>query len=92
MSVVPLTNFVYGAISACCWVVGLFFLSFWRRTQDRFFALFAVAFWMLALGRLGLAAAGSVHEEGSAIYLLRLCAYLLILAAIVDKNRGARAG
>ena len=37
MSSLALANFFYGAIAALCWVVGLYFLGFWRKTRDRFF-------------------------------------------------------
>ena len=83
----PVTAFVYGAIAMGCAVAGLFFLRFWRATRDRLFVYFAAAFWGLAVERmmfLGL----SVHEESQHwIFLVRLAAFLLIIAAIVDKNR-----
>jgi amino acid transporter len=69
-------------------VAGLFFLRFWRETRDRLFGIFAGAFWLLGVQRALLAivetsAAGTVW-----VYGLRLLAFVLILVAIIDKNRG----
>ena len=89
MSSLALANFVSGAIAALCWVVGLFFMLFWQRTRDRFFGFFAVAFWLLGIGRLAISVMGAANEGHLAIYLLRLFAYVVFLAAIVDKNRGS---
>jgi uncharacterized membrane protein YoaK (UPF0700 family) len=82
-----LQTFLSGSISMACLVIGLFFLRFWRRTGDRFFAVFAAAFWLLMLERIILLALGSVHELAPYVYVVRLLAFILIIAAIVDKNR-----
>jgi hypothetical protein len=87
MSSLALANFSYGVIGALCWVVGLFFLGFWRKTRDRFFGFFAGAFWLLGLGRLAMSVMGETNEAHRSIYLLRLVAYALFLVAIIDKNR-----
>lgn len=87
MSSLALANFLYGVIAALCWVVGLFFVGFWRRTRDRFFGYFGAAFWLLGLGRLAMAVFGETNEAHRSIYLLRLVAYAVFLIAIVDKNR-----
>jgi hypothetical protein len=80
---------ISGAIVMGYWVAGLFFLRFWRRSGDRLFATFAVAFWMLGLQRIMLAARPASSEESGWIYLVRLLAFVIILAGIVDKNRSA---
>ena len=71
-------------------VAGLFFLRFWRDTRDRLFAIFAGAFWLLALQRALLTVID--HSPGTAVWLygLRVLAFVLILAAIIDKNRAMR--
>jgi hypothetical protein len=81
---------ISGAIVMGYTVAGLFFLRFWRRTHDRLFLTFAVSFWLLGGQRLALALTLDATESNTGLYLLRLMAYLLILAAIVDKNRGER--
>jgi uncharacterized protein DUF5985 len=81
---------VSGAMVMGYLVAGLFFLRFWRDTRDRLFAIFAGAFWLLALQRAVLTIVVHRGQEGSVwIYGLRLLAFLLILAAIIDKNRGS---
>jgi uncharacterized protein DUF5985 len=87
VSSLALANFSYGAIAALCWVVGIFFLGFWKKTRDRFFGYFAGAFWLLGLGRLAMAVLGETNEAHRFIYLLRLVAYAIFLTAIVEKNR-----
>jgi hypothetical protein len=77
-----------GAIGTASLVAALFFLRFWRSTRDRFFLYFAISFTLEAGARLLIGATASYGEETPAFYLVRLLAYLLILVAIVDKNRG----
>ena len=81
-----------GAIGMALLVAGLFFLRFWRSTGDRFFLFFAASFFIEAGNRLILypAPEDMDHVPGAVFYLLRLSAYLLILWAIIDKNRGRR--
>jgi Family of unknown function (DUF5985) len=85
-----LNQFLSGAIMMACWVAGLFFLRFWKKTADRLFAIFAVAFWMLAVERLTLVMIREVDEVRGYVYVIRLFAFLLILWAIYDKNRPRR--
>ena len=82
-------TFLDGNLCMAFAVVGLFFLRFWRDTRDRLFLIFACAFWLLAVARVGLVLAGPVEEVDRRFYfyLLRLMAYLLILYAILDKNQ-----
>jgi hypothetical protein len=81
---------VSGAIVMGFWVCGLFFLRFWRRTADRLFAIFAAAFWLLGLQRLALATHAEWNGENARLYLLRLLAFAMVLAAVIDKNRRYR--
>ncbi|HEX2210929.1 MAG TPA: DUF5985 family protein [Longimicrobium sp.] len=70
-------------------IAGLFFLRFWHETRDRLFGIFAAAFWLLALQRFLLVLLE--HATGDLVWLygLRLLAFVLMLLAIVDKNRAA---
>jgi hypothetical protein len=85
--------FLRGAIAMGNLVAGLFFLRFWRQTHDRLFLIFAAAFGLLSLGRVAVVLFGHDVSEArtSLVYLIRLVAFVLIIAAIVDKNR-ARPG
>lgn len=78
---------ISGFLVAGYGIAGLFFLRFWATSRDRLFAMFAAAFWMLALQRLLLALSSAPFEEQAIFYALRLIAFVIIIAAIVDKNR-----
>lgn len=67
--------------------ISLFFVRSWSRTGDRFFLLFGLAFTLLALERWILVLVHAAHEFRPFVYLIRLTAFLLILAAIAIKNR-----
>ena len=68
-------------------VITIYFLRFWRDTRDRLFLLFALAFVLLALQRLGLTFLDIHTANATWLYVLRLSAFLLIIVAIIDKNR-----
>lgn len=76
-----------GVLVALDAVAGLFFLRFWAASRDRLFVMFAAAFWILGVQRLVLAATRTVFEDQAIFYLLRLLAFVIIIVAIVDKNR-----
>jgi hypothetical protein len=79
-----------GAIAAGYAVAGLFFLRFWRDSRDRLFALFALAFFVLAINRV---VAGMLAEpDRDPVYWVRFAAYAVILMAILDKNRSGGGG
>lgn len=81
-------DFLHGALTMGYFVAGLFFLRFWRDTRDRLFGLFAAAFWLLALQRWLISGIANTEDERVHFYVIRLAAYLLILGAMIDKNRG----
>lgn len=84
----PIANaFFCGFLMAACFVAALFFLRFWRQTRDRFFKAFALAFFMMGIERGILVALDVPDEVRSYVYVIRLIAFLVILAAIYDKNR-----
>ena len=82
-----LVVFLQGICGLAAWVIGLVFLRFWRETRDRLFAYFAIGFWLLSASWALLGLANPTAESRPYIYGIRLVAFLLIIAAIVDKNR-----
>jgi hypothetical protein len=76
-----------GGIAVAAAVAALFFLRFWRDQRDQLFAFFAAAFGLMAVNAVALGLTDPTTEFRVALYLLRLLAFLLILAAIVAKNR-----
>ena len=81
-----LNQFILGNVVMASSVAGLFFLRFYRRTSDRLFLMFAVAFWILGSNWLALAFT-ETDEVRTALYFVRTLAFLLIIIAILDKNR-----
>jgi hypothetical protein len=79
--------FLWGAITATSLVAGLFFLRFWVRTRDRLFLFFFLAFWVFAVNWMVVAWLYARGETDHRVYFIRLLAFGLILAGIVDKNR-----
>jgi hypothetical protein len=82
-----MTEFVLGATAMGCLAAAVFFLRFWRDTHDRFFGLFALAFTAFAGNRIVLVAMDEADENRPLAYLVRLAAFVVILIAIIDKNR-----
>lgn len=80
-------GFLLGIIVAASLTAGLFFLRFWRRTRDPLFLAFALAFTIEGINRIGFLFVTRPNEGSPAIYVVRLLAFLLILAAILHKNR-----
>jgi hypothetical protein len=81
-----MVEFLAGAVTLGYLVAAGFFLRFWGRTADRLFLAFAAAFVMFALNQLLAAALVVVSEPNSLVYILRVLGFVIIIAAIVDKN------
>jgi hypothetical protein len=79
--------FTSGLLMMGCLVAAAFFFRFWRRTGDRFFFLFGFGWLLLGGERLGLAIINAPEEPRVGMYFIRLAGFLLILIAIIDKNR-----
>jgi hypothetical protein len=82
-----MNQFLLGVVAMASLVAGLFFLRFWRETRDRLFLAFAASFFVEGTNRSLLAFSGSPHEGSAVFYMVRLLSFLIILIAIVDKNR-----
>lgn len=79
-------DFLSGAVTAGYLVAAGFFLRYWARTAERLFLYFALAFVLFAVNQ-GLAPVFQVvNEPASLIYALRIVGFVIIIAAIVDKN------
>jgi hypothetical protein len=80
---------ILGLMVMACAVAGLHFLRFWKKTRDRLFGVFAIAFWLLGLNWLLLAFV-QADETRTWLYVIRLIAFILILLGIWDKNRSPK--
>ena len=84
-----LVPFLFGAVVFAWFVAGLVFLRFHRRTRDRFFLYFVACFWLEAIDYACSARDFTPFGPNTA-YLIRIVAYGLILAAILEKNLPSR--
>lgn len=83
-----MNDFLNGAAFLASAAVALYFLRFWRDTRDALLGIFAVAFGVFSLNRLLLAIIDRASDARLVIYVLRLFAFLLIIAGILVKNYG----
>jgi Family of unknown function (DUF5985) len=79
--------FLAGAVTLGYGLCGVGFLRLWSSSRDRFFLVFAVAFWLLMLPAFS-ALWGVPEEDRAWVYVARIAAYTLISVAIIGKNRG----
>ena len=90
--------FIGGAISMCNIIAALLFARFYRRTSDRLFLMFAIAFVVLTADSITatiltkMTPAPEASGDHPALYVVRLLSFLFIIIAILDKNRKSRAG
>ena len=82
-----LTPFLQGAITLACFAIGIKFLKYWRLSRDRFFVWFAIAFWMFGTGWILRVFLPDIGEHGYLVFVPRVLGFVLILIAILDKNR-----
>lgn len=82
-------GFSLGFLATASLVVAMFFLRFWTRTRDFLFLAFAIAFAVEAGMRVAMVFM-NLPDANSGVYIARLASYLLVLGAILRKNRSAR--
>ena len=82
-----INGFLLGLTVSASLTAGIFFLKFWKQTQDRLFLAFSVAFIIESINRIGFLFLDAPNEGNAVLYGIRLASYLLILIAIINKNR-----
>jgi len=85
-----MNDLISGAMVMAYSVAAMYFLRFWRRSRDPLFGHFSLAFWILAAQRLALSISGEDYEHRTFFYIARLLAFVVIIWAIVQKNRAPR--
>jgi Family of unknown function (DUF5985) len=65
-----------GALLFSNFVAGLHFCRFWRRTRNRLFLHFAIAFWLFALNQLAVSIPLVTDETAGYEYLLRVLGFI----------------
>ncbi len=79
--------FISGALMLGLFSIGIVFLRYWKETGERLFFYFAIAFLLMSVERVLLEVTDPMNEARSFVFFLRLGAFVLISAGIVDKNR-----
>lgn len=73
---------------------GVFFLKFYRTSRDLFYLYFCLACWLLSIERIAILIFISPEKTSGEnilwVYLIRLIAFLMIMIAIINKNRNRR--
>lgn len=82
--------YLEGGTTLASVAVAVFFLRYWRDTADRLFAVFAAAFALFGITRIALQVLDESSEARTWAYALRALTFLMIIAAVVDKNLNAR--
>jgi len=91
-----ISTFLFGITFTTFMFSGIFFLKFWLASRDKFFLFFCVACWLLGFERLVLGVLTEQHvgphqaEISIWVYLIRLLAFSVIIAAIIVKNRSTK--
>lgn len=79
-------EFLSGLVTSGYLVAAAFFARFWIKTRDRLFLAFAGAFVLFALNQALVGLFRVTTEPESLVYVLRILGFVVILAAILDKN------
>ena len=79
-------TFLLGIIAMASATAGAFFFRFWQMSRDTLFLAFGVFFVLESVSRTLLAFSENPSEGSPWIYVVRLVALVLVLAAIVKKN------
>jgi hypothetical protein len=79
--------FLQAVNATAAFVAGLLFMRFWRDGRDSLFAFFGGAFWIFSLSWALLALVNPDAETQPYIYAIRLVAFGLLIAGMINKNR-----
>jgi hypothetical protein len=83
-------EFISGVVTAGFLIAALFFFRFWKRTSDSLFAYFGISFLLFAAGQATAVFWGTPQDDKVWVFLVRLVGFILLLIAIVGKNRKSR--
>ncbi len=87
-----IVDFLRGGTMVALLGAAIYFLRFWKDTSDRLFLLFSLAFFILSASQIIVFAMGKTGDSSPEVYWLRLVAFLLIIAGIVEKNLPGQKG
>jgi uncharacterized membrane protein len=79
--------FLQAVSATLAWVSGLLFYRFWRESRDVLFVFFSAGFTVMAFAWVLLSVISPTGEARPYIYAVRLLAFLLLIAGMIQKNR-----
>ena len=82
-----MNNFLSGVLASACLMIALTFLRFYVKSRDRLFLCFSFAFLVFAVERVFISMKHFPDERGGEVIVMRLISFLIILWAIIDKNK-----
>jgi hypothetical protein len=81
--------FLSGAVMTCFLTAAVFFARFWTKTRDQLFILFSISFALLGVERIFLLLTPKEDEVRTYVYLVRLISFIIIIYAVIAKNRSS---
>ena len=81
-----MVDFFNGVSAAASFLTAILFLRFWRETEDRLFACFALGFALLTINWAALSLLIVPAEARHMVYLARLGAFVVMLGGLLDKH------
>jgi uncharacterized membrane protein YfhO len=79
-------DFLRGGTMVALFAIGLYFFRFWRDSNDRLFAWFSAAFFIMAFSQKAAMFWRDSGDHAPYAYWLRLIAFFFIIIGIVEKN------
>ena len=86
---IRLVAFLQAVSATAAWISATIFVRYWRDSRDLLFAYFALAFALLGLSWALLSVVNPTGDGSPYVYGLRLIAFVLIVIAVLLKNREA---
>ena len=79
--------FLQAVSATAAWISAAMFVRYWRQSRDPLFGYFASAFTLMGLSWAILSVVNPTADASPYVYGMRLIAFLLIIVAVVVKNR-----
>jgi hypothetical protein len=82
-----MASFLDGAVAMACVAISVFFLRFWRESEERLFLCLAAAFGVFAVNYSALGLLPLADEHLAYAFVLRLIGFVAILIGVALKER-----
>jgi len=89
MNAAAIATFLDGGRVVFCLIIAVSFLRLGRAARDRLYYAFAIAFVMMSVSSTLIGLGVATTDWSAFVFLPRLLAFLVIIWAIIDKNRRA---